>query len=73
MRCYTCGLLEKENERNYCLRFNKEFNSENERELNWDCVYYFKIVSEDGEPLTPRQHLILQDQDFRSKKMRGPL
>ena len=73
MNCLTCGLLEKEKERAYCLRFNKEIILEAGPEASWECVYYFKIMAEDGEPLTPRQHLIMQDEDFRSKKMRGPL
>jgi hypothetical protein len=73
LKCFSCGLLEKDNGQDYCLRFNKEIQPQDEREISWDCIYYCKIVFEDGEPLSPRQHLILQDQDFRSKKMRGPL
>ncbi len=38
-----------------------------------DCIYYFKEQYEEGELLTPQQHLLLQDQDKRSKKMQGPM
>lgn len=74
MKCSTCGLLEKDSERLYCLRFKKVVNqAEVDGRSDWVCIYYCKVITEAGEPLTPRQHLILQDQDLRSKKMRGPL
>lgn len=74
MKCITCGLLEKETGRFYCLRFKKEVSpDEAEGKSEWECIYYCKIMTEAGEPLTPRQHLILQDQDLRGKKMRGPV
>lgn len=74
MKCLTCGLLETEVERYYCLRFKKEIvPDEAKKESGWDCIYHCRVLTEAGEPLTPRQHLILQDQDLRSKKMRGPV
>lgn len=72
--CLTCGLLEQGSEPYFCLRFKKEISSSEARGgAGENCIYYFKTVSEDGEPLTPKQHLIIQDQDFRSKKMQGPM
>ncbi len=74
MNCLTCGLMEKVVERNYCLRFKKEISTDElDRDGQGGCLYFIKIIREAGEPLTPLQHMIMQDQDFRSKKMRGPL
>ncbi len=74
MKCITCGLLEKAAERYYCLRFKKVVSpTEAEGEANSNCIYHCKVITEGGEPLTPGQHLIMQDQDLRGKKMRGPV
>ncbi len=70
MDCSTCGLLDKQRAPVYCLRFKKIVK---DFRIGQDCIYYYKEQHEDGEPLTPQQHLLLQDQDQRSKKMRGPI
>ncbi len=70
MNCAECGLLDKNESPGYCLRFKKVINDESE---GADCIYFLKELYEDGERLTPQQHLLTQDQDFRSKKMQGPL
>lgn len=70
MDCTTCGLLEKKVLPNSCLRFKKNIE---DYSVGQNCIYYFKEQYEDGELLTPQQHLLLQDQDKRSKKMQGPM
>ena len=70
MGCYECGLLVRNKEHGFCLRFKKVIKTQNE---GGDCVYFLKIIKEDGEQLTPEQHLLIQQQDFRSKKMQGPI
>ena len=70
MECTTCGLFERSKEPGYCVRFKKTIA---ETAVGEDCIYYLKEIYEDGERLTPQQHLIVQDQDFRSKKMQGPM
>lgn len=70
MNCLHCGLLKMEDREGFCFRFKKNINL-NKPET--DCIYYIKRMYEDGEALSPQQHLILQDQDFRSKKMQGPM
>ena len=70
MDCSTCGLLDKQVSPHYCLRFKKvveDFSADQ------DCIYYFKEQYEEGELLTPQQHLLLQNQDKRSKKLQGPM
>ena len=70
MECTTCGLLDRSKDPGYCMRFNKTITDTGVAE---DCIYYLREKYEDGEQLTPQQHLIMQDQDFRSKKMQGPM
>jgi len=70
MDCSTCGLLDKQSTPSYCLRFKKVIEDYNDGR---DCIYYFKEQYEDGELLTPQQHLLLQNHDRRSKKMQGPM
>lgn len=72
MTCTTCGLLEKKNGGFYCHRFRKTVSGE-EAERIRDCLYYCPVITEEGEPLSPQQHLIMQDQDLKRKKMRGPV
>jgi hypothetical protein len=70
MDCPTCGLLDKQDSTDYCLRFKKVVKDSSAGE---NCIYYFKKQYEDGELLSPQQHLLLQNQDQRSKKMQGPM
>lgn len=70
MECTTCGLLDRSIDIDYCVRFKKKIADPGEGE---DCIYYCKFKYEDGERLTPQQHLIMQNQEFRSKKMHGPM
>ncbi len=70
MDCTTCGLFDKQASPQYCLRFKKVIEDFSAGE---DCIYYFKKKFEDGELLTPQQHLLLQNQDQKSKKMQGPM
>lgn len=70
MECTTCGLLDISKDPGYCVRFKKAIT---DTSVGKDCMYYLKEKYEDGELLTPQQHLIMQDQDFRSKKMQGPM
>lgn len=70
MNCTTCGLLDKQVSPNYCLRFKKTIE---DLSAGQDCIYYFKEHYEEGELLYPQQHLLLQNQDRRSKKMHGPM
>lgn len=72
IKCNECGLLEKKSRSYYCHRFKKEIGSK-EFNIARDCLYFCQLIYEDGEPLTPRQHLIMQNQEFKSKRMRGPV
>ncbi len=72
MKCIDCGLLDKGKDVYNCVRFNKKLveTAVNEEQ---DCQYYKEIIYEEREPLSPQQHLNMQDGEQRSRKMRGPL
>lgn len=70
--CKECGLLERRDEDSCCLRFEKEISVEEILEEK-ECLYFYKIIWENREPLSPRQHLIMQNGELKSKKMRGPV
>lgn len=70
MDCSGCGLLDKSVSPGYCLRFKKSIFNISRGD---HCIYFFREIFEEGERLTPQQHLIMQDQNIRSKKMQGPL
>ncbi len=69
MVCKDCGLFDSE--KIFCYRYNKEV--ERGRLEKEDCLYFYKIKKEDGEPLTPQEHLLMQDNELKTKKMRGPV
>ncbi len=69
-KCVQCGLfspMQKE-----CIWF-KKILTQPDIEASVDCTYFTEIMYEDGEPLTPYQHLMLKRQDIDSKKMQGPV
>jgi len=72
VRCKECGLLERRDENSCCFRFKREIAVEEilrERE----CLYFYKTIWENEEPLTPQQHLIIQNEGIKCRKMRGPV
>jgi hypothetical protein len=37
------------------------------------CLYFIRKIFEDGEPLTPQQHLLMSEQELTSRHMKGPV
>lgn len=68
--CKQCGLYDVQQQE--CCWFRKRLTSE-EIALSGNCIYFTEIVYEDGEPLTPFQHVLLKKGDLDSKKMQGPV
>lgn len=69
-KCVECGLfspVQKE-----CVWF-KKILTKADIEASDECSYFIEIMYEDGEPLTPYQHLMFKRQDIESKKMQGPV
>jgi len=69
-KCPKCGLFSAPE--NNCFWFKKEL-SPSDIEASSGCYYFIEIMYEDGDPLTPLQHLLFKKQDVASKKMQGPV
>lgn len=70
--CSDCGIAGPIDEKWFeCLKFKKKFcPGEN---LMFDCTYFCPRILEEGEPLSPLEHLLMKEQDLASKHMRGPV
>lgn len=68
--CKGCGLYATNEGK--CLWFNKKL-SEDGVAAGSGCLYFTGIIYEDGEPLSPYQHLLIKQQDVNSTKMQGPV
>jgi len=72
VKCIDCGLLDQKEEQFKCVRFDKVLSKDSiNDEIN--CLYYKAQVYEEGEPLSPEHHLLMQNNENRSRKMRGPI
>jgi hypothetical protein len=67
--CNKCGLGTKENnDLVSCFKYQTLNNPQEDKE---SCLYYIETMSEDGESLSPLQHLLLKEEDLRARKMKG--
>lgn len=67
--CSKCGLGIKEiNGLVNCFKYKTSNNHQEDKE---SCMYYIKIVYEEGEPLSPLEHLLLKEKDINSRRMKG--
>lgn len=64
--CKNCGIA-VDNDTNpvECFKFGKKETSEN---TDVTCIYYTEIQYEDGEAMTPLQHLLLKEQELKQGK-----
>lgn len=71
-RCQECGIAERiEADQLKCIKLGKIFNK-GECILT-DCIYFIEKVFEDGECLTPLEHLLIMEQKLKSRHMKGPI
>lgn len=54
-----------------CVKFEKIF--EQGECILTACIYYIEKVFEDGEALTPIEHLLIMEQNLKSRHMKGPI
>lgn len=67
--CRNCGLGTKEN--NGLISCFKDKTLKQPEEDKEGCLYYIETISEEGEPLTPFQHLLLKEDELKERKMKG--
>jgi hypothetical protein len=66
--CENCGLGIPENESIIkCFKYKTLNNSLIDKE---SCLYYTEIICEEGEPLTPLQHLLLKEEEVKARMMK---
>lgn len=67
--CDNCGLGTKEDNNHVsCFKYKTLNNLQENKE---GCIYYIASISEEGELLSPLQHLLLKEEDLKARKMKG--
>ncbi|PKM46366.1 MAG: hypothetical protein CVV03_05440 [Firmicutes bacterium HGW-Firmicutes-8] len=70
--CIECGIAGEENGIWKCYKYNCTI-AEAAKIHKDACPYFIKRIFEDGEPLTPQQHLLMSEQELSSRHMKGPV
>ena len=66
--CENCGLGTKEdNGQISCFKYRKLNDAKEEQH----CTYYKEIICEEGEPLSPLQHLLLREEELKVRMIKG--
>ncbi|MCC0650778.1 hypothetical protein ACTPDI_17705 [Clostridioides difficile] len=69
--CVTCGISSKtEDEKIECMKYKRIQKSPN---IENNCLYYIEFKFEEGELLNPLQHLLLKEQELKSKHMKNTI
>jgi len=71
VRCEDCGLLAWREGDLVCVHPRGIPGTDPAEERAWE--RYFETIYEDGEKLSPAQHLLLDAEQRRSRRMRGPI
>jgi len=67
--CSNCGIaIKHDGDSVECFKFGKKNSSIVDAEV---CDYHTGVIYEDGEAMTPFQHLLLKEQELKSRKMKG--
>ena len=66
--CGNCGIGKKE-----MMELLNVLNIKNELDNSENCLYYTEFRFEDGELMNPLQHLLLKEQDLKSKHMKNTI
>ncbi|MBS5953529.1 MAG: hypothetical protein KIB53_06870 [Paraclostridium bifermentans] len=69
--CGNCGIGKKRNDGSIeCIKYKKIKNSTDNSET---CLYFTEFKFEDGELMNPLQHLLLKEEDLKSKHMKNTI
>lgn len=72
VNCKECGIAGEENGIWRCYKYNLSI--EETVKMHTDaCPYFLKRIYEEGEPLTPLQHLLISERELLSRHMKGPI
>ena len=70
--CLECGIAGEEDGISKCYKYNWSI-AEGAKIHKDACPYFIKRIVEDGEPLTPQQHILISEQELSSRHMKGPV
>lgn len=70
--CLDCGIAGEDNGISKCYKYGYPV-EEAAKIHDGTCRYFIRKIFEDGEPLTPRQHLLMIEQEITSRHMKGPV
>lgn len=71
-KCCECGIAAAIDQHHYeCAKLKKIFSSGENLMVN--CYYFCEKIYEDGELLSPLEHLLMKEQDINSKHLKGPV
>ncbi|WP_066633236.1 hypothetical protein [Desulfolucanica intricata] len=70
--CARCGIAKRENDRLRCMKYHYLMMPQTP-EAERECSYFTPLVEEDGELLSPEQHLMLKEVEMRARGFKGPI
>lgn len=72
VNCKECGIAGEENGIWRCFKYRCSV-AETAKMHTEACTFFVKRIYEEGEPLTPQQHLLISEQELLSRHMKGPI
>lgn len=72
VNCKKCGIAGKQNHILICHKYGCPVEEAEKMHKDF-CPYFIGRICEDGEPLTPQQHLLMSEQELSARHMKGPV
>ena len=72
VNCNQCGIARRENSKLRCLKYQYLMPPNSEETLR-TCSYFTALIEEDGEVLSPEEHLMLKEVEMKSRGFKGPV
>ncbi|SFG81320.1 hypothetical protein SAMN05660649_02771 [Desulfotomaculum arcticum] len=72
INCASCGIAKRENNKLHCLKYHHLMSPDTpgtERE----CTFFTHLMEEDGEVLSPEEHLMLKEVEMQARGFKGPI
>ena len=72
--CAECGIAKKhEDGKVRCLKFNSLLFVGGIDDTSKECHYFTPFMEEDGELMTPEEHLMLKEVEMQARSFKGPI
>lgn len=70
--CARCGIAKRENGRLRCVKYHYLMTPQTP-ETERECSYFTPFMEEDGELLSPEEHLMLKEVEMQARGFKGPI